>query len=63
MPCSQKFGKIAFTGSTGPGMSGGPLAFFDKEGKLYSCGIYNGPAAMPGHRLFALLQFTDAIER
>lgn len=50
-------------GSTGPGMSGGPLIYFDKNDTLYSCGVYNGPAAVPGHWLFALLQFTDSLTR
>ena len=49
MSQTSKKGKIAFMGSTGPGMSGGPLIYFDKNDTLYSCGVYNGPAAVPGH--------------
>ena len=41
-------------------MSGGPLVCIN-GGEIFSVGVYNGPAAVPGHRMFALLQYTDVI--
>lgn len=42
-------------------MSGGPLVYYDKG--WHVCGTYNGPAAVPWHRLLGLHFTAEGIDQ
>ena len=53
---------VAFKASSAPGMSGCPILFRDSNKDLYYFAVYNGPAAVPGHRFLAYMYMWNSFK-